>query len=101
MAGTDPTPRPPGPLRQAYDDAQRTIVQLLASRASRQPEGAFSVSLDRDSKGVTKPSVTVRQCDEFPTLVECEQAAQATYDRLRARYPLPSGYAGAEGEPTS
>lgn len=99
MAGEQTTPKPPGPLRQAYDDAQATIALLLHAVTTRQPEGGFSVSLERDSKGVTKPTVVVRQCDEFPTFEAVEQAAQAAYDRLRARYPLPSGYAGAEGEP--
>lgn len=88
------------PLRQAYEDAQRNVRELLEHAARRTPDGGFSIALSRDSKGLTKPEVTVRQCDEFPTLAECEAAATAAYDRLRMKYPMPSGYVGAEGEPS-
>ena len=86
------------PLRQAYEDAQANVRELLAAAMRRTPDGGFSIALSRDSKGVTKPEVTVRQCDEFPTLAEVEAAVTAAYDRLRMKYPLPSGYVGAEGE---
>lgn len=96
-AAPESTPRLT-PLRQAYEDAQQTVRDLLAARANAKAEGGFHISLSRDSKGLTKPEVTVRQCEEFPTLAECEAAAQAAYDRLRMRYPMPNGYVGAEGE---
>lgn len=86
------------PLRQAYEDAQANVRELLAASMRRSTDGGFSVSLERDSKGVTKPSVVVRQCEQFPSLEDAEAAAVALYERLRSRYPLASGYVGAEGE---
>lgn len=93
-SSSDTAARPLTPLRQAYADSQATIAALLAGEATRKPEGAFSVSLERDSKGVTKPTVVVRQCDEFPTLAACEAAATALFDRLAAKYPSPSPHDG-------
>jgi hypothetical protein len=93
-------PAPPvrlSPLRQAYEDAQANVRELLEAHANRRPESGCSVSLERDSRGVTKPSVTVRVGEEHPTLEAAVAACIGVYDQLRQRYPLPSGLTGAEG----
>jgi hypothetical protein len=90
-------PRPLSPLRQAYADAQANVRELLEAQAQRRPESSASVSLERDSRGVTKPSVSVKVGEEFPTLGDAVAACIEVYDQLRMRYPLPGGLTGSEG----
>jgi hypothetical protein len=66
----------------------------MASLHRRPAEPESSVSLTRNAKGVTQCDVTVRGIDA----AECAALATQLYDELRVRYPLPSGFTGAEGE---
>jgi hypothetical protein len=97
MTASPEEPRRLSPLRQAYEDSQAIVRELLAEQFTRKPEAGCSVSLERDSRGVTKPAVTVRVGEEFPTLAAAAAAAVETFDQLRMRYPLPGGLTGSEG----
>lgn len=71
------------------------IVELLLARGA--PEHS-SVSLSRNSKGETQIEVTVRTDRDAGVLTIDDAAAKVieTYDTLRARYPMSSGYVGAQ-----
>jgi hypothetical protein len=73
------------------------IVRLLLSRT---PHDRSSVSLTRNAKGVTQIDVTVRTGDDedLATPRDAEKHAVEIYERLRARYPMPDGFVGAERE---
>jgi hypothetical protein len=84
----------------AYLARKRTPTERLhelamahATRPLAAPE--HSCDLTRNAKGQTQISLTVRGTE----LLDVMESAVLVYDRLRARYPLPSGYVGAEGEP--
>jgi hypothetical protein len=69
------------------------LAMAHATRPLAAPE--HSCDLTRNAKGQTQIALTVRGTDVSEVLA----LAIASYDSLRARYPLPSGYVGAEGEP--
>lgn len=72
------------------------IVSMLLTRSGG---SGSSVTLSRNARGVTQIEVTVRTGDE-DDLQTPEQAAErcnAIYASLRATYPMPDGYVGAEG----
>lgn len=73
------------------------IVRLLLSRT---PHDRSSVTLTRNAKGVTQIDVTVRtgDDDDLATPRDAERHAVEIYERLRARYPMPDGFVGAERE---
>jgi hypothetical protein len=71
------------------------LAMAHATRPLAAPE--HSCDLTRNAKGQTQIALTVRGSD----LAEVIAAATASYDALRMKYPLPSGYVGAEGEPQS
>ncbi len=73
---------------------QRLHEVTMAALARRPSEPEHSVELTRNAKGVTQIGLTVRGF----TAAEVVEQATALYDALRARYPLPSGFVGAEGE---
>lgn len=77
-----------------------TLSQLVIHLLSRSGGDKSSVTLTRNAKGLTQIDVTVRTGDSsaVETAVDAERVACDIYNRLRAAYPLPSGYAGAEGE---
>jgi hypothetical protein len=69
------------------------LAMAHATRPLAAPE--HSCDLTRNAKGQTQIALTVRGTD----LSEVVALATASYDALRMKYPLPSGYVGAEGEP--
>lgn len=79
-----------------------TLSEVLTLMLSKSGGEHSSVALTRNAKGVTQIDVTVRTGDSgtITTALEAEAAAVEIYERLRARYPTPTGYVGAEGEPT-
>ena len=81
------------------DSHRLSLSEIVTLLLSRQQGERSSVTLSRNAKGVTQIEVTVRTGDTHESIpaVDAEAAAVAIYDGLRARYPLPSGYVGAEG----
>jgi hypothetical protein len=80
-----------------------TLSEIVSQLLARTTSERSSVELTRNAKGTTQITVTVRTGDHegITTALEAERHAVDIYERLRARYPLPSGYVGAEGEPDS
>jgi hypothetical protein len=68
------------------------VVERLLERGS---SDRSSVTLTRNAKGETQIEVIVRASDVLLSVNECELAACAVYERLRARYPLSTGYVAA------
>lgn len=68
------------------------VTMASLTREARPPES--SVSLTRNARGVTQIDVTVRA----EAADEAEKQAREIYERLRNRYPLPSGFVDAKGE---
>jgi hypothetical protein len=81
------------PRRLTPTERLHEVTMAAMTRPTAAPE--HSCDLTRNAKGATQISLTVRGTD--PT--EVVERATELYDTLRARYPLPSGYVGAEGEP--
>lgn len=82
--------------------AQRlTLSQIVTTLLARNTTDRSSVGLTRNAKGVTQIEVTVRtgDSDAVETAADAERIASDIYNRLRAAYPLPNGYVGAEGTP--
>lgn len=81
------------PKRMSLSD----VVEALLNRGGSEHS---SVTLSRNSKGETQIEVVVRtgETGGVQTIADAESAAQEVYDRLRARYPMSSGYVGAGGE---
>jgi len=77
-----------------------TLSEIVTQLLSRSGNERSSVQLVRNAKGITQIDVTVRTGDTegITTALEAERAAVEIYDRLRATYPLPTGYVGAERE---
>ncbi|PYO40124.1 MAG: hypothetical protein DMD33_18745 [Gemmatimonadetes bacterium] len=75
-----------------------TLSQVVEALLNRGGGERSSVALSRNAKGETQIEVTVRTADTgaVETIEQAEQAAQEVYDRLRSRYPMSSGYVGAE-----
>jgi hypothetical protein len=69
------------------------VTMAAMTRPTAPPES--SVSFTRNAKGVTQIEVTVRD----PSAIDAYDVARGIYEDARAKYPLPSGYVGAEGEP--
>ena len=92
------TPQPDSPAGQAGERPRRLtqseiIQQLLAKGSSEH----HSISLSRNAKGETQIEVVIRSGgDDAPTATDAEQLATGIYDRLRAKYPMASGYVGAQ-----
>lgn len=78
-----------------------TLSQIVTTLLARNTTDKSSVTLSRNAKGVTQIEVTVRtgDSDAVETAADAERIASDIYNRLRAAYPLPSGYVGAEGSP--
>lgn len=76
------------------------IVEILLTRGNTERS---SVTLTRNAKGVTQIEVTVRTGDtpEVATAADAVKVASSLYTDLRAAYPLPDGYVGAEGHMTA
>lgn len=76
-----------------------TLSEIVTHLLTRTGGDRSSVNLSRNARGVTQIDVTVRTGDstEITTAVEAEERAVEIYERLRAKYPLPSGYVGSEG----
>lgn len=83
---------PAEPRRQTPTERLHELAMAHATRPLAAPE--HSCDLTRNAKGVTQIALTVRGADP----AEVVASATELYDALRARYPLPSGYVGAEGE---
>jgi hypothetical protein len=81
------------PRRLTPTERLHEVTMAAMTRPTAPPE--HSCDLTRNAKGATQISLTVRGTDP----AEVVERATALYDTLRARYPLPSGYVGAEGEP--
>ena len=89
----EPGAAEPEPRRLTPTERLHEVTMASLSRRPSEPES--SVSLTRNAKGVTQCDVTVRG----PDAAACKALAVELYDALRMRYPLPSGFTGAEGEP--
>lgn len=87
-------------IRPVETGKRLTLSEIVQQLLSRSGNERSSVQLSRNAKGVTQIDVTVRTGDTegITTALDAEREAVAIYDRLRRRYPLPSGYVGAEGE---
>lgn len=88
-------PRRPTPTERMHEANARLheLAMTFATRPSAQPE--HSCELTRNAKGATQIALTVRGTDAAEVVaLACE-----LYEGVRSRYPLPSGYVGAEGEP--
>jgi hypothetical protein len=81
------------PRRLTPTERLHEVTMAAMTRPTAPPE--HSCDLTRNAKGATQISLTVRGTDP----AEVVERATELYDSLRARYPLPSGYVGAEGEP--
>jgi hypothetical protein len=79
----------PKPVRLSLSD----ILALMLTRGGGERD---SIELTRNAKGETQIAVTVRTT-ETRDLLEAESEAKDVYNRLRATYPLSSGYVGADG----
>jgi hypothetical protein len=77
-----------------------TLSEIVTQLLSRSGNERSSITLTRNAKGVTQIEVTVRTGDTegITTALDAEREAVEIYDRLRATYPLPSGFVGAERE---
>lgn len=88
MKDTPAVTAPASPARMTLS----RVVELLLERRNVERS---SVTLTRNAKGETQIDVVVRTGDEgspIVTVEDAEAAAGRVYDRLRARYPLTSGY---------
>lgn len=81
------------PRRLTPTERLHEVTMAAMTRPSAAPE--HSCDLTRNAKGQTQIALTVRGTDP----AEVVATACELYETLRARYPLPSGYVGAEGEP--
>lgn len=81
---------------RAYHDALDTIRQLLTRQSSGRSY-TEEISLTRNAKGETQISVS-GQAHEDETLAEAADRVTEVYKTLRARFPLATGYVGAEGD---
>jgi hypothetical protein len=69
------------------------VVEKLLERGRAENS---SVTLTRNAKGETQIEVVVRTSEAggAPTIQDAERVAGAVYDRLRAAYPMSSGFVG-------
>lgn len=76
------------------EDTAIAIYDRLAQRylCSNGDEGASTVDLDRNAKGITQIGVSSRKSG---SPAEVADEARETYDSLRGYYPLPDGFVGA------
>jgi hypothetical protein len=82
---------------QAGAAKRMTLSQVVESLLSRGSSEHSSMTLSRNSKGETQIEVVVRTGDTggVETIGEAEAAAVEVYERLRARFPMSSGFVGA------
>jgi hypothetical protein len=73
-----------------------SLSDILTMTLQRGSGNQDSVSLTRNAKGETQIEVVARS-RENETLRMVEQRARETYERLRATFPLSTGYVGANG----
>lgn len=80
--------------------AQAIYDGLAATYPSQAKHDEASVALTRNAKGETQIDVKVPTAEggSATTVDEAATLAGDTYDTLRARFPLASGYVGAAGE---
>jgi hypothetical protein len=83
----------PGYMKLTPTQRLHEVTMAAMTRPVAPPES--SVSFTRNAKGVTQIEITVRA----PAAIDAYDVARGIYEDARARYPLPSGYVGAEGEP--
>lgn len=69
------------------------IVELLLTRGQHDRS---SVALSRNAKGETQIEVVVRTGEGVETVEHACVTAEVVYETLRARYPLASGFVGAQ-----
>lgn len=79
----------------AADPPRMTLGRVVELLLAKGGHAGSSVSLTRNAKGETQIEVVVRTGDDVPTTTDAELIAQDVFDRLRARYPMSSGYVGA------
>lgn len=79
-------------------EGRLTLSEIVRLLLSRTPHDRSSVTLTRNAKGVTQIEVTVRTGDDdaLATPRDAEREAVEIYERLRATYPMPDGFVGAE-----
>ena len=69
------------------------IVGLLLTKGGKEHG---SVTLSRNARGETQIEVVVRTGDEnVATIEDAETKATDVFERLRARYPMSTGYVAA------
>jgi hypothetical protein len=78
---------PPKPHRLSLSD----ILGMVLSRGSGEHD---KVALGRSARGETTIEVEVRTRED-ETVVDAEKRAVEVYERLRAKYPMSTGYVGA------
>jgi hypothetical protein len=83
----------PVPTSKPHRLSLSDVLTLVLSRGSAERD---SVELSRNAKGETQ-IVIVARTREGETLEDVGERARDEYDRNRMRYPLASGYVGAEG----
>jgi hypothetical protein len=81
-------------LTQAYRNLLDVTSLLLTRQSNRTP--AQDVELTRNIKGETNIKVSGSTLED-ETLEECAERVAALYEQLRMRFPLESGYVGAQG----
>jgi hypothetical protein len=82
---------------QAGAGKRMTLSQVVESLLNRGSSEHSSVTLSRNAKGETQIEVVVRTGDTggVETVGEAEELAVEVYERLRARFPMSSGFVGA------
>ncbi len=75
-----------------------TLSDILTMTLQRGHGNQDSVTLTRNAKGETQIEVVARG-RENETLRQVEQRCRETFDRLRATFPLSSGFVGAVSDP--
>ena len=85
------------PRRVSSTTAYHDAVELLQLALTRTSPRSYteSVDLTRNAKGETQITVS-GQAHEGETLAECADRVTEVYKTLRDRFPLASGYVGAE-----
>jgi len=84
------------------EDAERRALEVYGRLRAAYPAGEghdnADVSLTRNAKGETQIDAKVSTSDtgSVRTLEQAEAKASAAYERLRASYPLASGFVGAQ-----
>lgn len=94
MSVTEPTTAPRRvSATTAYHDAHELLGLMLTRSTAR--TYTESVELTRNAKGETQISVA-GQAHEDESLADCAGRVAAVYQTMRQRFPLATGYVGAE-----